>query len=448
MKPDSPKSLSLYNLIIAETPTSGSAEDLNISQSDVAEGILALEDIDVTDRQEKSNDDEASDATPLEEQMESACPKEGFAMKSSEDSQINEEVSSHEIVIMSGDDDSVFEDQEEDKGVEKKSNAKIKQEGLPKNIHIQEQSQEDFYDECISDKDKYNEEDYDEQNRHISVTSMDHNVRAGIHRSDSETNVSDSDYERDGLTDMDSTTNEFVMENVNETENINSTLLKNDGYNNYQNVIETLENCNSLPQESNDITNTHSSDLSLPNMNHQDNDEERSQLISGEINISQTGFNSIDIETDQIWPDNWEPTCTTESWGESCGTDCQTHEFWGPEQNSEEFNSFWYFKTIDQVGNNDNTSMSNDNEAQQKLSIDEDCSNPSEIHKEEDSLKPMSYIRTSKISSFECSSTLRENEANSSDLSEDELANRRYGSLYQDIDHEKEEVSLFPVCVD
>ncbi|XP_072009387.1 amphiphysin isoform X2 [Engystomops pustulosus] len=401
---DSSKSLSLCNLVTAETPTCGSAEDLS---SDVAEGTVGFENSNVSRRQEMSYNDESSDVTSLEEQVESACQKEVFSMEPNEDCQITEEVAVHEIVIMSGDDDSVFEGsqyQEEKTGVEE---AIIELEELPKGL--QEQSQENFYDECISDTDKIDEE-YDEQNRHISDsdTSMEHTINYSSIRMDTKTNVLDYNDDNDGLTEGGSTTNEIVMESVDETK-----LKNDDGCNN-----------NSFPQESNDAGNIHSTDSSSSNMNHQD--------------VFQSEFNSTDIDTDQIWPPNWEPTCTTESWGESYG-DCQTNELWGPEQNSGEFNAFWYFQATDHVENNINTSTSS--EAETSMAIYEDYSTFNEINKEEDKIQLRPCMKTSKISNFECSSNLRDNEANSSDLSEDELANRRYGSLYWDTEHEKVEAS-------
>ncbi|XP_077125377.1 amphiphysin isoform X2 [Ranitomeya variabilis] len=388
--PDSSKSLSLCNLVIAETPTCGSTEDLHISQSDIAEGTLVLGDSGFSNRQEKSNDDDIFDATSLEEQFES-----------NEDGQFMERVSSQEVVIISGEDDNVFEDSQY-----------REEEGLPTNAHMQEYNEEDLNSECISDTDKIHEEDYDEQNRHMSDTSLENNIDADI---------LDNGNERDGLShegmDSWSNSNEFVIETI----------------------THTKDSSNNNIQESGGIRDAQSIDLVLPNVNHPDVFQDGSQLIRGGNNISQSDFITTDIDTDQIWPTNWEPTCTTESWGESYGTDSQSHEFWGPEQNSAEFNSFWYFQTIE--GNADNSCLSNEHEAQANLSGNEGCCNPTEIRKEEDNDQSVSCRRKLTIPSLECSSNLREFEANSSDLSEDELANRRYGSFYQDVDHEKEEAS-------
>ena len=54
-------------------------------------------------------------------------------------------------------------------------------------------------------------------------------------------------------------------------------------------------------------------------------------------------------------------------------------------------------------------------------------------------------LGASQIASTESSASPQDNDTNNSDLSEDEIANQRYGMLYQEIEADKEEV-LTPVC--
>lgn len=54
-------------------------------------------------------------------------------------------------------------------------------------------------------------------------------------------------------------------------------------------------------------------------------------------------------------------------------------------------------------------------------------------------------LGTSHNTSTESSTSSQDNDTNNSDLSEDEIANQRYGLLYQEIEADKEEV-LIPVC--
>lgn len=54
-------------------------------------------------------------------------------------------------------------------------------------------------------------------------------------------------------------------------------------------------------------------------------------------------------------------------------------------------------------------------------------------------------LGTSQNASTESSASPQNNGINNSDLSEDEIANQRYGLLYQEIEADKKEV-LSPVC--
>ncbi|XP_075442764.1 amphiphysin-like isoform X3 [Ascaphus truei] len=139
--PDSSKSLSLYNLVIAETQSCGSAEDLNISQSDIGSESWNLESSTAKRRQEATATahDVDSHLIAHEEQTtstDSVCGQEVYLPGSDiqekeyqmdsrnitwEDREIGQSIeitSSQEIIIMS--DDSFLEEVENEDNEERK----------------------------------------------------------------------------------------------------------------------------------------------------------------------------------------------------------------------------------------------------------------------------------------------------------------------------------------
>ncbi|XP_075068679.1 uncharacterized protein LOC142158543 [Mixophyes fleayi] len=460
---------------MAETPIYMSAEDINISQNDLTEGRLGLE---ISAVRDVSSDDEDSNFNPWEGQTASSCQEELFSLEPNEDGQFMDEVPSQEVVTMNT--DNVPEDmqyQEEDNGKDMKNSATtchdIYEKGLSKCTHTEEECNDDEFEEYISDTDKIYETDHldlstKEDMNDMEITEVEnevnqdnvgqikctsdsntvHDINIGCQGCNSHTYTLENECERDELTHIDVNSIEYLTvndsdmeEHVNEIENMSSSRLINNVCNNYKHVIK---NGNILVKESSDRLITDRSEPCPFNMNHQ----EGNILAEGDVNVVDVEFSrNIDIDTDQIWPPNWELTSTTDSWGESYLTDCQTHDFWIPEQNSAEQNVCWFSQTIDELDNNEHTLVISEHETQRSMSMNQTYSNYNEANKDVDSPQAMSFMGNSENPSIERSTSPRDNEANSSDLSEDEIANRRYGVLYKDIERDKEEVSLLPpVC--
>ncbi|XP_072427281.1 amphiphysin isoform X1 [Chiloscyllium punctatum] len=171
-------------------------------------------------------------------------------------------------------------------------------------------------------------------------------------------------------------------------------------------------------------------------------------------------------EEHEIWPDNWEPTINNNEWG-FCHPpegringfdpwsslqqgqrefDCQNEDggnayFWEgfnenvrPIPDTNELGATWAGDTLSGSDQNEEA------ELQQELcgnfeSIS-DGSQAKDIHSSQ-----MTYpIENLSNASNESSASAKDNETNFSDLSEDEIANRRYGLLYQELDAETEEM--------
>ncbi|KAM9572986.1 uncharacterized protein ACIB01_002064 [Guaruba guarouba] len=165
------------------------------------------------------------------------------------------------------------------------------------------------------------------------------------------------------------------------------------------------------------------------------------------------------------WLANWDPTVTHDSWGFSNVSDVQANgldnwPFFPKEQDSEEGNmeNVWLgisdkWSTQD-LGSTDSSwgevgaSTSNrSQEAPVKQGLPGEqagISNPGPS-KEIDRPLALFQVGSSRNASTESSTSPKDNETNNSDLSEDEIANRRYGLLYQEIEADKEEVPT-PVC--
>ncbi|XP_058874713.1 amphiphysin-like isoform X2 [Acipenser ruthenus] len=172
------------------------------------------------------------------------------------------------------------------------------------------------------------------------------------------------------------------------------------------------------------------------------------------------GSDTWGADKNHIWPENWEPMVSNDDWGFSAPPEGQANGFnqWpafpGAPDDTEGSNSnpwheisdssgFWptgglgdfgteWGGTILTDGDQKNSSFTSQNV------VGEEESN-SLVETVKDLAKPQGHFRNSKNTSIESSSSPKDNE-NSSDLSEDEVANQRYGTLYQEIDAEKEEL--------
>lgn len=170
------------------------------------------------------------------------------------------------------------------------------------------------------------------------------------------------------------------------------------------------------------------------------------------------------LETDP-WLANWDPTVTNDSWGFSNMSDGQANgldnwPFFPKQQDSEEGNmeNAWSgisdkWSTQD-LGGTDNiwgeVSVSTSNKNQEepiKQGLPGKQESVSNTGLSNETVRPLALFQmgNSRNASTESSTSPKDNETNNSDLSEDEIANRRYGLLYQEIEADKEEVPT-PVC--
>ncbi|XP_072183631.1 uncharacterized protein [Excalfactoria chinensis] len=170
------------------------------------------------------------------------------------------------------------------------------------------------------------------------------------------------------------------------------------------------------------------------------------------------------LETDP-WLANWDPTVTSDSWGFSNMSDGQANgldnwPFFPKQQDSEEGNieNTWLgisdkWSTQDLGGTDNiwgevNVSTSNINQEEPiKQGLPGEQESVSNAGRSNEIVRPVALFQmgNSRNASTESSTSPKDNETNNSDLSEDEIANRRYGLLYQEIEADKEEVPT-PVC--
>ncbi|MGH0173712.1 UNVERIFIED_CONTAM: hypothetical protein FKN15_001350 [Acipenser sinensis] len=173
------------------------------------------------------------------------------------------------------------------------------------------------------------------------------------------------------------------------------------------------------------------------------------------------GFDASGEDKKQIWPENWEPMVSNDDWGFSAPPEGHANGFdqWpafpgapddtegsnsNPWQEISDSSGFWptgslgdfgteWDGTILSDGDQKNSSFTSENVVGEEESI-------SLVETVKDLAKPQGHFQmgNSRNTSIESSSSPKDNE-NSSDLSEDEVANQRYGTLYQEIDAEKEE---------
>ncbi|XP_061320679.1 uncharacterized protein LOC133275012 [Pezoporus flaviventris] len=165
------------------------------------------------------------------------------------------------------------------------------------------------------------------------------------------------------------------------------------------------------------------------------------------------------------WLANWDPTVTHDSWGFSNVSDVQANgldnwPFFPKEQDSEEGNleNVWLgisdkWSTQDLGGTGTSwgeVGASTTNRIQEtpvKQGLPGEQAGISNPGPSKDIARPLALFQmgNSRNASTESSTSPKDNETNNSDLSEDEIANRRYGLLYQEIEADKEEVPT-PVC--
>ncbi|XP_056190646.1 amphiphysin isoform X5 [Falco biarmicus] len=166
------------------------------------------------------------------------------------------------------------------------------------------------------------------------------------------------------------------------------------------------------------------------------------------------------LETEP-WLANWDPTVTNDSWGFSNLSDGQANgldnwPFFPKQQDSEEGNMehVWLgisdkWSTQD-LGGTDNTwgevGVSTSNKSQEapvKQGLPGEQAGVSNPGPSKEIARPLTLFQmgNSRNASTESSTSPKDNETNNSDLSEDEIANRRYGLLYQEIEADKEEAS-------
>ncbi|XP_066579673.1 amphiphysin isoform X7 [Amia ocellicauda] len=159
-----------------------------------------------------------------------------------------------------------------------------------------------------------------------------------------------------------------------------------------------------------------------------------------------------------IWPDNWEPTISNEDWGFPSHSEGQANGFerWptfpdtpgdkeginsSPWQEISDSSGFWSTDGLGDFG----TGWGDGDQNVDILTMRSTCEEMEgsisvEVGKDQSKAPGHFENENSRNASIESSSSHKDNETNSSDLSEDEVANRRYGLLYHEIDAEKEEL--------
>ncbi|KAM9101041.1 uncharacterized protein ACOB8E_008214 isoform 1-T1 [Sarcophilus harrisii] len=154
------------------------------------------------------------------------------------------------------------------------------------------------------------------------------------------------------------------------------------------------------------------------------------------------------IDASQIWLPNWDPTVTNEdSWNFTGPPD-------GPQNGLDhwpEFVNQWPTRDVggsgscwEDAGLDANKRML---EAHLKAGLSGEQASMSVYQQSQDLARPMVlfHVGSSPNASTESSNSPKDSENNNSDLSEDEIANRRYGVLFREVEAEKEEVPT-PVC--
>lgn len=170
------------------------------------------------------------------------------------------------------------------------------------------------------------------------------------------------------------------------------------------------------------------------------------------------------LETEP-WLANWDPTVTNDSWGFSSLSDSQANgldnwPFFSKQQNSEEGDMENVWLGISNKWSTENLEATDSSwgevgastghiiqETLIKQGLPGEQASINNPGPSKEIARPLSLFQmgNSRNASTESSTSPKDNETNNSDLSEDEIANRRYGLLYQEIEADKEEVPT-PVC--
>ncbi|KAH0627173.1 hypothetical protein JD844_002627 [Phrynosoma platyrhinos] len=215
----------------------------------------------------------------------------------------------------------------------------------------------------------------------------------------------------------------------------------------------------------NDMVLQPSSDTANPNLNHSWLDNVEDKYLDGEaFSMAEELDNNFSfpeaMEMDP-WQANWDPTVNNDSWGFSSQVNGSDNWPFPPTKGSVDgnmenpwsgFNEKW---STEDLGGLDNSwgaagiipSHQNQETPLRQGSSGEQA-NISSFGPNKEIGRPLVLFKmgNSRNASTESSTSPKDNETNSSDLSEDEIANRRYGLLYQEIEADKEEdTSLFSV---
>lgn len=193
----------------------------------------------------------------------------------------------------------------------------------------------------------------------------------------------------------------------------------------------------------------------LGNMEDKFVDREAFSMAEELINISALES----METDP-WQANWDPTVNSDSFRVSGQANGGDNWPFPPEQDSVDenmespwpgFNDTWSSQDLGGLGHCWGVmgvrSSHQSEEAALELGSSGEQAHISSCGAHKEIGRPLALFQTgtSRNASTESSTSPKDNETNSSDLSEDEIANRRYGLLYQEIEADKEEVPT-PVC--
>ncbi|XP_068092518.1 amphiphysin isoform X2 [Hyperolius riggenbachi] len=459
--PNSSKRLSLCILTHANIPACGLAEEKSTAQNYIA--LARLDHHSKRDRQEAPNDNEDSNIISLGGQTDFACEKEVFLSEFSEEN-MEDKQSTDATSFQNISDDSVFEDThgQEDKDYENENSMLTLlnpcDKELKKSMTLCNKSQEHIFftvqanevkqlDCLLKDRGtNYNNDTnagaentalLDEMVQRRCISSDASTGEESIH-ADCQTDIVINVQVRHMLTlaEVHETTclpaYQIPVEGyVNEDTSTNISVLNSFGDDN-QNVFEPWKknpgNCNIDIQESDETVNVYRGALSYGNTSRQLVLQEGYALVNTDVILSGTGLNEyFDLDKDAIWPQNWDPSCTTDSRDRFYLKECKMHEFSMGDQNLA-----WNSETSTYVEHN------KENVILQSMAMNQTCSNYQDI---DYSHQATSCLRNSKFASSECPTNPRDNEANNSDLSEDEIANRRYGFIYQELEHRKEETS-------
>uniref|UniRef100_A0ACB8FU62 Uncharacterized protein n=1 Tax=Sphaerodactylus townsendi TaxID=933632 RepID=A0ACB8FU62_9SAUR len=237
-------------------------------------------------------------------------------------------------------------------------------------------------------------------------------------------------------------------EPVKEMEDCSYSITQSDVVSEYQATVISFEKDVILPPGSTNTTSFSDSCLG----NEEDKFVDREAFSMGEelLDITVLGL----TETDP-WQANWDPTVNSDSFGVSGQTNgCGNWPF-PPEQDSvdentespwpESFTDTWSSQDLGSLGHCwgvTGVKSSHQNE-ETPLRSSGQLANISSSGEPKEIGRPLALFQrgTSRNASTESSPSPKDNETNSSDLSEDEIANRRYGLLYQEIEADKEEAS-------